>query len=118
MSKMLWSASALVVLCALSSGCANRPKPLYDWQGYQGNVDAYLRADKASLDEQVQRAEQDLQKIKMAGGVVPPGYNAHLGLLYAKQGKIDRFSLQVQAEQAQFPESQTFMDFLKRNLKK
>lgn len=118
MTMKMWSAAALLGMAALTSGCANQPKPLYDWQGYQANVDAYLRGDKVGLDEQVQRAEQDLQKIKAAGGVVPPGYNAHLGLLYAKQGKLDQFAQQLQAEQAQYPESQSYLDFLKRNLKK
>ena len=30
-------------------GCANKPVPLYDWQGYQNNVNEYLRGDKTSL---------------------------------------------------------------------
>ena len=118
MTKSMCSAWALALVCALTSGCASRPKPLYDWQGYQGNVDAYLRGDKAGLEEQVQRAEQDLQKIRAAGGVVPPGYNAHLGLLYAKQGRLDQFAQQLQAEQSQFPEAKSYVDFLKRNLTK
>lgn len=118
MTSRIWGACALVAIGVLASGCASRPKPLYDWQGYQANVDAYLRGDKIGLDEQVQRAEQDLQKIKAGGGVVPPGYNAHLGLLYAKQGRLDEFAQRLQAEQAQFPEAKSYVDFLNRNLKK
>lgn len=109
---------ALVVLASVAlGGCATKRTSLYQWQGYQGNVDAYFRADKLSPDEQVQRMEEDLQKIRASGGAVPPGYYAHLGLLYGKQGKLDQFAQQMQAEKAQYPESGTFMDFLLRNFK-
>jgi hypothetical protein len=91
---------------------------MYQWQGYQANVDAYLRADTKSLDEQTQRMEEDLTKISADGGAVPPGYRAHLGLLYGQQGNLDRFAQNVQAEKTQYPESTTFMDFLMRNFKK
>ena len=62
--------------------------------------------------------EEDLKKIKAGGGVVPPGFNAHLGLLYGKQGRLDKFAQQVSAEKKQYPESVAFMDFLLRNFKK
>lgn len=111
-------AIAALLACALLGGCATQQQSLYQWQGYQGNVDAYFRTDKLSTDAQTQRMEEDLQKIKASGGVVPPGYYAHLGLLYGQQGKLDQFAAQVQAEKTQFPESETFMDFLLRNFKK
>lgn len=111
-------ATAALLACALLGGCATQQQPLYQWQGYQGNVDAYFRTDKLSTDAQTQRMEEDLQKIKASGGAVPPGYYAHLGLLYGQQGKLDQFAAQVQAEKKQFPESETFMDFLLRNFKK
>jgi hypothetical protein len=62
--------------------------------------------------------EADLQKIRVSGTAIPPGYQAHLGLLYGQQGNLDKFAQQVQAERKQFPESETFMDFLLRNFKK
>jgi hypothetical protein len=111
-------AAAALLACALLGGCATQQQSLYQWQGYQGNVDAYFRTDKLSTDAQTQRMEEDLQKIKASGGAVPPGYYAHLGLLYGQQGKLDQFAAQVQAEKKQFPESETFMDFLLRNFKK
>lgn len=112
--------SAIVALlaCAALAGCATRQPPLYQWQSYQGNVDAYFRTDKLSTSAQTQRMEEDLQKIKARGGAVPPGYHAHLGLLYGQQGNLDQFAQQIQTEKKQFPESETFMDFLSRNFKK
>ncbi len=112
------SISAVLLLSAALGGCAPQKPLLYQWQGYQSNVNSYFRGDKLSLDAQTKLAEEDLAKIKAAGGVVPPGYNAHLGLLYGQQGQLDQFVQQVKAEKAQYPESETFMDFLLRNFKK
>jgi hypothetical protein len=111
-------ATAALLACALLGGCATKQPSLYQWEGYQGNVDAYFRTDKLSTDAQTQHMEEDLQKIKASGGQVPPGYYAHMGLLYGQQGKLDQFAAQMQAEKKQFPESETFMDFLLRNFKK
>lgn len=110
----------LVLACAALGGCATEPRqpPLYQWGGYQSNVDAYFRTDKLTPDAQIAQMEEGLQKIKASGGAVPPGYNAHLGLLYGQQGKLDQFAVRLQDEKKQFPESGTFMDFLLRNFKK
>ena len=112
------SVAAVLLATAGLQGCATKPASIYQWEGYQTNVDSYFRADKVSPDAQIQLAEADLQKIKAAGGVVPPGYKAHLGLLYAKQGKLDLFAQQMKAEKEQYPESETFVDFLLRNFAK
>jgi hypothetical protein len=110
--------AALLLLGTLMGGCATKPSSLYEWQGYQQNVDAYFRGDKLSPDAQAQLMETDLQKIRANGGAVPPGYRAHLGLLYGQQGRLDQFAENIQAEKKQYPESETFMDFLLRNFKK
>lgn len=112
---------AAALLCAtVLGGCATKPAQpkLYSWGNYQGSVNDYLRADKVSPETQLQLMEADLARIKASGGAVPPGYYAHLGLLYGKLGKADQFALQMEAEKKQFPESETFMDFLTRNFKK
>ena len=111
-------ASAVLVLSALLSGCATKPPSLYQWERYQANIDAHFRADKVSPDVQAQLMEADLQKIKAVGGVVPPGFQAHLGLLYGQMGRLDLFVQMLQAEKTQFLESETFMNFLMRNFKK
>lgn len=111
----------LTVLLALAFtlvACATKPPQLYSWQGYQANLDAYFRSSSVSPDGQAQLMEQDLQKIRASGLAVPPGYHAHLGLLYGEQGDLDKFAQQVALEKSKFPESQTFMDFLTRNFKK
>lgn len=107
-----------LLICTALSGCNTKPTMLYQWQGYQSNVDAYFRADKLSLDTQTKLMEDDLQKIRASGGGVPPGYYAHLGLLYGQQGNLDQFAQYMQAEKKLYPESQSFMNFLLRNFKK
>jgi len=106
---------ALLVLALSLGGCANKAAPpLYGWHGFEQNLDTYFRQDRESPDTQAKRMEDDLQKIRAAGQATPPGYMAHLGLLYGKQGDLARFQQHLEAEKQQFPESQTFVDFLLR----
>ena len=107
-----------VVTLLMLGGCATKPVALYQWQGYQGNLDAYFRGDKIGLEAQAQLMEADLQKMKVTGGAVPPGYTAHLGLIYGQQGYMDKFAEYLNEEKTRFPESETFIGFLMRNFKK
>lgn len=118
MSNTRISAFALLLLSAALGGCASQKPLIYDWRGYESNVNSYLRSDKLSLEAQTKLVEEDLEKIKAAGGAVPPGYNAHLGLLYGRQGQLDKFAQQITVEKSQYPESEKFMGFLLRNFKK
>lgn len=111
-------AAAGLAAVALLSGCATKPPTVYQWQGYQQSVDSYFRTQGADVESQILAMEAGLEKIRAAGGVVPPGYQAHMGLLYGKQGKLDQFAQQLEAERKQFPESGPFVDFLLRNFKK
>ena len=86
----------LALLVSGMVGCATRPTTLYQWEDYQSNVDAYFRGDKSSPIEQIQTMEAGLQKIIAEGGVVPPGYYAHLGLLYGQQGRLNDFAEKIQ----------------------
>jgi hypothetical protein len=109
---------ALLVLALSLGGCANKAAPpLYGWHGFEQNLDTYFRQDRESPDTQAKRMEDDLQKIRAAGQATPPGYMAHLGLLYGKQGDLTRFQQHLEAEKQQFPESQNFVDFLLRKFK-
>lgn len=102
------------------SGCANKTSvpPLYGWGQYEKNIDTYFRADRESLDTQAKLMEEDSIKMRAAGQSLPPGYQAHMGLLYGKQGEMNRFQQHLEAEKKQFPESEAFIDFLLRKFKK
>jgi hypothetical protein len=116
--RLHMSAVALIALACLG-GCANPKAPdLYGWNGYEKNLDTYFRGDRESLDSQAKLMEADLEKIRSAGKATPPGFRAHLGLLYGKQGDMARFKEHLEAEKQVFPESETFIDFLLRKFKK
>lgn len=99
----------------LLAGCA-APKTLYQWEGYEPQVYEYFKGEEPK-EAQVEALERDLQKIRSTGKAVPPGYHAHLGLLYLSMGKDDQMVQQFNTEKTLFPESSTYMDFLLKNAK-
>lgn len=100
----------------LLAGCSG-PKTLYQWETYQTQTYEYFKGEEAR-EAQVEALERDLQKIKSTGKAVPPGYHAHLGMLYADLGKDDQMVQQFNTEKALFPESARYMDFLLKSAKK
>ena len=97
------------------AGCA-APKTLYQWEGYEPQVYEYFKGEEPK-EAQAEALERDLQKIRSTGKAVPPGYHAHLGLLYLSMGKDDQMVQQFRTEKALFPESGPYMDFLLKNAK-
>ena len=100
---------------ALLAGCSS-PQTLYQWEGYQPQVYEYFKSETPK-ETQAEALEADLQKIRASGKPVPPGYHAHLGLLYLSMGKDDQMVQQLRTEKTLFPESGTYMDFLLKNAK-
>ncbi|WP_409303131.1 DUF4810 domain-containing protein [Pseudomonas sp. KCJK8993] len=107
--------AAVVLGSVLLAGCSG-PKTLYQWESYQAQTYEYFKGEGAR-EAQVEALERDLQKIKSTGKAVPPGYHAHLGMLYAGLGKDDQMVQQFNTEKALFPESAKYMDFLLKNAK-
>jgi len=106
-----------VITTSFSVGCATRPQPLYHWGGYQTQIYGHFKGDK-SPEEQITELEKEREIARSRGKPLPPGFNAHLGMLYGKTGRSDRLIENLNEEKIQFPESSTFMDFLLRNLKR
>ncbi|PKA68839.1 hypothetical protein ATI02_1640 [Pseudomonas baetica] len=100
---------------ALLAGCSS-PQTLYQWEGYQPQVYEYFKSETPT-EAQAEALEADLQKIRASGKAVPPGYHAHLGLLYLSMGKDDQMVQQLRTEKTLFPESGIYMDFLLKNAK-
>ncbi len=106
---------ALAVGVALS-GCASAPKTLYGWESYQPQVYQHLKGE--SPDQQIAALEKDLQTMSAKGKSAPPGFHAHLGMLYSIAGKPDQVVAQFEDEKKLFPESATYMDFLLAKMNK
>lgn len=109
--------SARLLLALLASAvlgaCSTTPPTMYQWEGYQPHVYSYLKADtKTGAEQQIAEMETDLEKIRAKGHTPPPGYYAHLGLLYANVGKTDQVVKNFQSEKQLFPESAPYMDYL------
>jgi len=105
---------AVCVLAGMLAACAQAPKPLYDWNAYPQSVYAYLKDAPEDAADPVQALEASAQRTNDAA--LPPGFRAHLALLYLKMGLGDKAALQLQAEKQAFPESAVFMDFLLRQM--
>lgn len=114
MSKAVKLALMLTAVATVA-GCQTAPKPLYQWESYQPQVYGYFKGE--SKQEQVEALERDLQKINASGRQAPPGYHAHLGMLYLSLGKDDQMVQEFRTEKALFPESAGYMDFLLKNAK-
>lgn len=106
---------AVAAVAGLLSACAQQPKPMYSWQSYQPSVYAYLKDDGADYAVQAQALEKNIETARSANAELPPGFRAHLGMLYLKMGDGDKGVEQLQGEKVAFPESTPFMDFLMRN---
>ncbi|AJY13739.1 DUF4810 domain-containing protein [Burkholderia dolosa] len=109
MKRGNWLPATAAVL--LLAGCANTTPPLYQWTGYQPQVYEYFKGQK-SPQEQIDALEKALQEIRGKGHMPPPGFHAHLGMLYASIGSEQQAEQELQAEKQLFPESSTYMDFL------
>ncbi|WP_431476497.1 DUF4810 domain-containing protein [Massilia eburnea] len=108
-------ALALGIAVALV-GCKHQQPTIYQWESYQPQVYQYFKGE--SPEAQIAVLEKDLQKINAKGMIPPPGYHAHLGLLYSVTGKPEQMAAEFEAEKLLFPESAAYMDFLLKNTKK
>lgn len=106
-----------MALVALLAGCA-APKTLYSWNGYQTQVYSYLKSDAPAPDDQILALERGVQQAAGSHAALPPGYQAHLGLLYLNAGRTDQALTAWEQEKKQFPESAQYIDYLVGNMKK
>ena len=93
-------------------GCATAPQSLYNWDQYQPQLYGYFQGEGNSVEQQITALEQNAQEAKGKGQVLPPGFHAHLGLLYARQGHPDKAASAFKTEKSLYPESAAYMDFL------
>lgn len=100
----------------LLAGCATPNKPLYLWDSFPRQQYATLLQDGASVDEQIKALEATAEKARGANAALPPGFRAHLGMLYLNTGNNGRATELWTAEKLAFPESTPYMDRLLQRL--
>jgi hypothetical protein len=108
----------LALAAVVISGCAHqRPQPLYYWGAYQSQVYEHFKAETGP-EEQIAVLEAEVEHAKATNQALPPGFQAHLAMLYGKTGHADKLVSNLEAEKRQFPEGSTFMDFLLKKFQK
>ena len=111
MKTLLVFITLVITFCL--SGCGTTPGhgPLYSWGSYEASVFTHINRE-SDPHTQIGTMERELQQILARGYNVPPGFNAHLGMLYSETGNHIGASRYFQIEKTLFPESAVFMDFL------
>ena len=120
MSTVNFRAPSLVVALSaglLLAGCAQAPKPLYQWGVYQGQLYEYFKGDGKGPLDQLGAMEEQLQKAQASREALPPGFHAHMALLQLKLGRNDEATAHLQTEKALFPESAAYVDWLLKRTK-
>lgn len=107
--------AALGSLAALA-GCAAAPQPLYLWEAFPRQQYETLLREGVDPAGQITALEAHAEKARAANAALPPGFRAHLGLMYMNAGQNGRARELWQAEKAAFPEAAPYMDRLLRGL--
>jgi len=95
-----------IALASLLAGCATPPpKPLYAWENFPRLQYETLVPAETTPDEQITQLQLQAERAAVAGEALPPGFRAHLGMLYLSAGNQAEASNLWRAEKVAFPES-------------
>jgi hypothetical protein len=114
-ARFVYGVFPALVFAMCLSGCAP-PHSLYAWESYESQVYAHLSGE--SREMQIEALERDQEKIAASNKPAPPGFYAHLGLLYAETGNDAKAIACFETEKTRFPEAAVFMDFLLKKYEK
>ena len=98
------------------AGCVQPPPRLYYWEGFQDQLYEYFKADSSNPEEQLRVLDAQAQKARASSAALPPGFRAHLAMLYLRLGRDGEAKQELEAEKANFPESSQYMDFLLKRM--
>lgn len=117
MRPSFFALAPILVLTAVLMGCATPPPPtLYSWDSFEPTVYSYLKGEP--VEPQIALLEKQRAAASAAGKKLPPGFSAHLAMLYGKVGR-DADAAQMMAEEKQrYPESALFLDNVVNGFKK
>ena len=118
MSSSQWI-TLLVLNLFLVVGCATPREEIYYWGAYEQLIhDAYVKPGSADPQTQIEKINVDIQKSESLGKKTAPGIYAHLGFMYAIQGKDSQSKEALMEEQSLYPESSIFIDGMMTRAKK
>ncbi|WP_428034664.1 DUF4810 domain-containing protein [Amphritea sp.] len=109
-------ATFLLACGVLLGGCATQDNSLYYWGSYEAMIyEMYVEPGNAPAALQIEKLEQDIQTSDALGKQVPPGLYAHLGMMYAAEGKAGLAQAALQKEKSLYPEATIMVDTLLKN---
>lgn len=106
----------ILAVAALAGGCAAPVKPLYLWESFPRQQYEVLQRSGASADEQIRSIQAHIEKARASAERLPPGLQAHLGMLHLSAGRDAEARAAWVAEKAAFPESAPYIDQLLKRL--
>lgn len=109
---------AALAAALLLSACATPVQPLYQWGGFPAYTHDTLRGTGKGPQEQLEAMGAHALKVSQAGQKLPPGFQAHMGLLQLKLGRPEAAEQHFAAEQAAFPESAAYLESLRKAVAK
>jgi hypothetical protein len=112
MKKHIYPVILAIAIAVCFTGCGT--SSTYFWGNYEPQVYAYLKGE--SPERLLPTMERDRERIGSNSTKAPPGFYAHLGLLYMETGNIAEAIVCFEMEKYLFPEAVTYMDFLLTNL--
>ena len=107
---------AAIAVGGVLAGCTPAQPRLYYWEGFQGQLYEYFRADKTTSEEQLRVLAAQVEKARGRNAALPPGFRAHLAMLYLRLGREGEAKRELEAEKVNFPESAPYMDFLLKRM--
>ena len=107
---------AAIAMGSVLVGCVQAPKPMYHWEGFQGQLYEHFNADRSSPEDQLRILDSQAQKARARGAALPPGFRAHLAMIYLRLGRDGEAKQELEAEKENFPESEQYMDFLLKRM--
>ena len=107
---------AAIAMGSVLVGCAEAPKRLYYWEGFQGQLYEHFKADSSSPEDQLRILNAQAQKARASGAALPPGFRAHLAMIYLRLGRDGEAKQELETEKENFPESTQYMDFLLKRM--
>lgn len=117
MKKILFSLAVVVAILSLTS--CSTTKELYSWYNYE---DITYQYSKKSTDELQVKVLEQYKKVtdnqKGVRGVVPPGLYAEYGFLLCKTGKKAEGLEFLKKEISLYPESETYISRIIKQLEK
>lgn len=93
-----------------ATGCETQQQQ-YHWGNYEQLVYLmYAQPGESTPEVQIERLTRDRQIAQQKGKPIPPGVNAHMGMMYAALGNTGQALAAFEEEKRLYPESRVFMD--------